>query len=175
MTRIVANLLTGALLLAAAPSAPAAPAAAASAVRAFYRAHFARRDLMAICREGVERERPRLTPELYRLLRGELDRYDKEAAAHGGPANFKPFVVGDVFTGTEELPDAFRIGTATGDGRKARVPVTFTWKGGAQPAKTVTVVAVSAGGRWAIDDVVYPDGINLVDLLSRPEYDSFGT
>jgi hypothetical protein len=182
ITRIATNLLARVVCLAvaaflpgASPAEPAAATSADSAVRAFYRAHFARRDLMAICREGIDRDRPHLTPELYRLLRNELDRYDKEASAHGGSANFKPFVVGDVFTASEELPDAFRVGAAAGDRRKARVPVTFTWKDGATPPKTVTVVAVSSGGRWAIDDVLYPDGINLVDLLSRPEYDSFGT
>ena len=44
-----------------------------------------------------------------------------------------------------------------------------------QIPKTVTVVVVSDGGRWSIDDVLYPDGVSLVELLGRLEYDSFGT
>lgn len=165
-------LLAAALVLAPAPGrSPAAEA------EAFYRFHFARPDMMYLCRACLERERRFFTPKLARLLVYELDRYDKAAAANGGPANFKPFVAGDVFTGTEETPDTYRLGRAEVSGATAKVPVTVRWTGAnaGNPDRTVTVVMTRAGGRWLVDNVIYPDGNDLVDLLGRPEYDSYGT
>lgn len=167
------------LLAATVAAAAVPPAGPSAATTAFYRDHFARRDLMALSREGVDRSRSYLTERLRGLLARELDRYDEEAAKHGGPSAFKPFVAGDVFTGSETLPDDFRAEHATvSEGRVARVPVTFTWTTppeGDDAAKSVTVVLKKDTGRWLVDDVIYPDGGSLVDLLSRPEYDSYGT
>lgn len=133
---------------------------------------------MPISREGVARAKPFLTARLHGLLVHELDRADEAVAANGGPGQFKPFVVGDVFTGSEELPDDFRIGRSAIAADAARVPVTSTWRRPNESGDTtrdVTAVLRREGGRWLVDDVVYPDGNTLVDLLSRPEYDSYGT
>jgi hypothetical protein len=133
---------------------------------------------MPLSREGVERARPFLTERLHGLLARELERAAEAAAAHAGPEAFAPFVAGDVFTGTERPPDAFRRGRVTVSGTTARVEVASVWTAPPETrdaARAVTVVLRRVGGRWLVDDVVYPDGGSLVDLLSRPEYDSYGT
>ncbi len=168
------------LLLAvlATTGAAAPPRTPEAAVEAFYRFHFARRDLMYLCRESVARERAWLTPKLHRLLVHELDRYDEAAAANGGPQSYKPFVAGDVFTHSEEPADAFRVAGAERTGETARVRVFASWsKDSSDGARELgmRVVVVRVGGRWLVDNVLYDDGDDLVDLLSRPDYESYGT
>ena len=167
-----------ALLLALAATAAAAPPRTpAGTVEAFYRFHFERRDLMYHCRESVARERRWLTPRLHKLLVYELDRYDRAAAANGGPQNYKPFIAGDVFTHSEEPADAFRVEGAETTGATAKVRVVASWRESSDGPREVeiTVVLARERGRWLIDNLLFDDGDDLVDLLSRPDYESYGT
>jgi hypothetical protein len=176
LSRAVSTILV--LVALAAPGAAAPPRTPEAAVEAFYRFHFAKRDLMYLCRESVARERQWLTPKLHRLLVYELDRFDKAAAANGGPQNYKPFIAGDVFTHSEGPADAFRVAGAERAGQTARVRVFASWSAESEDGARelgMTVVVVRVGGRWLVDNVLYDDGDDLVDLLSRPDYESYGT
>jgi hypothetical protein len=154
------------------------PKSPAETVEAFYAFHLEQPKIMYLCRESVKREGRWFTPRLRDLLSYELDRAAKAAAAHGGPDQYKPFVAGDVFTSSEDSADSFRVGVATITGDTAKVPVACLFTRGPvieAPRKDVVVVVVLVDGAWLIDNVLYGDGSDLVDLLSRPDYDSYGT
>ena len=176
LTRALSTILV--LVAIAAPAAATPPRTPEAAVEAFYRFHFAKRDLMYLCRESVARERAWLTPKLHDLLVHELDRYDVAAAANGGPQNYKPFIAGDVFTHSEGPADTFRVGGAERSGQTARVRVVAVWSEDSEDGARevgMTVVVVRVRGKWLVDNVLYDDGDDLVDLLSRPDYESYGT
>ena len=168
----VALLLTCLFAPAPAPARQRAGSPAA-VVSAYARFHLQRKDLAYMCRECVEREKAWFTPELYRLLVAEMDRYDKAAAENGGPDNYKPFVAGDVFSGREDTARSFRVGRVKQAAGRATVQV--TWFFGEEPKNPVWIVLVRRGREWLIDDVIYSARDTLVDMLNRPEYDSYGT
>lgn len=144
-------------------------------VASFFAHRFERRDLLRISDAAVSRDRPYLTRRLHDLLRREIARTAEAAKASPEPAAFEPFIGGDPFTGTVDPPDGIRTGRVVRSGSTARVEVTGVASVEAPEPRTVTVVVVAAGSRWLVDNVVYQDGSDLVDLLSRPEYDSYGT
>jgi hypothetical protein len=106
-----------------------------------------------------------LTPTLYRLLQHEVERETAFRAKHPDDV---PFIDGDVFLNSQEVPNGYRIATSQGND----VPVHF------QYGKTTHLVRYrmqSVPGiphaEWRINDVI-SEGESLVKTLQRPNYDS---
>lgn len=102
---------------------------------------------------------PRLTPALLH----HLERWLAQAADAGNDE--PPELNGDPFTNTQEPPDAFELAPARVQGRRATLGVSFF--GPAQARSHLHLVLRQDGGRWRVDDVRYPDGVRLVQLLGR--------
>lgn len=102
-----------------------------------------------------------LAPWLTAALVHRLERWLAQAVSQDEP----PELNGDPFTNSQEPPDAFELAPARVQGRQARLTVSFF--GPAQARSRVQLVLVQRGGRWQVDDVHYPDGVRLAQLLGR--------
>lgn len=76
-----------------------------------------------------------------------------------------PYIEGDPFTGSQEYPNKFSVGSASVSEMSAKVPVTFTWKEDGHSTKG-TVLLKNVKGKWLIDDVEFPDQDSVRKLLS---------
>lgn len=74
-----------------------------------------------------------------------------------------PAIAGDPFSNTQEYPDAFTLAPARVQGDRAEVMATFTGAG-IRPSR-VTLQLQRQGGTWRVDDLRYPDGSRLSQLL----------
>src|SRR5580765_8113392 len=104
--------------------------------KAFYKYHFAHD--MAFTPDELEHRAAWLTPDLVKLCRSYFALPDDPDEA--------PDMEGDPFTGSQEYPDAYSVGTAVVDGTAARVPVTFSWKD--HHSTKGLVVMKNVNGKW---------------------------
>ena len=123
-------------------------------VNTFYKYHFAHD--MAFDPGSVKHRSVWLTPDLVKACEAyfSLPQDPDEA----------PDIEGDPFTGSQEYPDTYALGSATVADTMARVPVTFTWKDGHSTHGTVVLKKLS--GKWLIDDVEFPDQDSVRKLLA---------
>ena len=133
---------------------------AAAVVRAFYAHHFARSQC-CFDEAGLRRRRQWFTPSLYNALLREVL---KEM-----PADEVPYIDGDPFTGSQEMPADFSVGHASAGGGRAAVSVLLRWadRGKTVERRTLRVELTRAGGVWRIDDIRYPDGQSLRGHLKQ--------
>jgi len=95
------------------------------------------------------------------LTRG-LKRAIADYFALPAPANEAPVINGDPFTDSQEYPSGFVLGEALMVNSEAIVPVLFQ---DFDRQKRVEMVLHREGSRWLIDDLRFPDGMTLRDLL----------
>jgi hypothetical protein len=137
--------------LAAAASVAQKPEDAATA---FYKFHFAHD--MAFTPQTVQQRSQWLTSDLMDLC--------KKYFAMPEDPDEAPDIEGDVFTGSQEYPDTYKVGTAAVTGSTAQVPMTFIWKD--HHTTKGTVVMKKVNNKWLIDDVQFPDQDSMRTLLS---------
>ena len=125
-------------------------------VQAFYAEHM--KGDKGFTEDSLKTKGKFLAPELLKACLSKL----AEDAAKGPEA--APDIDGDPFTGSQEYPDAFKLGRIHSSGGGARIPVTFTWKNG-NPPRTVTVILKNLQSGWRIDDLRYAEGRTLRQLL----------
>jgi hypothetical protein len=137
-----------------------APATAARArLQAFYAYHFAHK--REITRQTLDARRKWLASGLYNLLRYELGRKL--------PPDEAPYIEGDPFTNSQEVPSQFRIGQVRVSGPRAGADVQFTWtEGGKVVSKRTCVVKLAhESGTWKISDILGDRRQSLADDLRR--------
>lgn len=166
--RVRRNLMTGLVMFlslsGSVMSTPPDPAA--RAVSAFYKFHLARNKDFTVANLRVRRRW--LSPELYKLLLGELKREAEQRKTHPDEA---PYFEGDPLTNSQEYPDSFRVGKTENGSDLAKVTVTMVWsprtsRGRDQRDIVVEVKRTSTG--WLINDIIDNQGSRLQDELKRP-------
>jgi len=123
----------------------------------FYKFHFAHD--MGFTPETVQQRSQWLTADLMNLC--------KKYFAMPEDPDEVPAIDGDPFTGSQEYPDTYKVGTATVSGSEAKVPVTFIWKD--HHTTKGTVVMKKINDQWMIDDMTFPDQDSLRQLLSEED------
>ncbi len=123
-------------------------------VNEFYKYHFAHD--MGFTPETLKDRQSWLTPNLILVCRTyfAIPQNPDEA----------PFINGDPFTGTQEYPEKFSLGSAKVSKSEARIDIIFHWKE-TDPRKA-TVVLKKLNRKWLIDDVEFPDQESLRQLLA---------
>ena len=121
---------------------------------AFYKFHFAHD--MAFTPQTVQLRSQWLTSDL-------MDLCKKNFAMPEDPDE-APDIEGDVFTGSQEYPDTYKVGTAAVTASTAQVPMTFIWKD--HHTTKGTVVMKKVNDKWLIDDVQFPDQDSIRTLLT---------
>lgn len=124
-----------------------------SAVQALLLRHLA--GDMALTRESLAAKAETLTPRLQAQLARWLARPQR--------ADEVPDIAGDPFSNTQEYPDAFSLAPARVQAERAEVSVTFT--GAALRPSKVRMLLRRVGNGWRVDDLGYPDGSRLSQLL----------
>ena len=170
--RVRRNLLTCvALILAVGAAWPAAVRAAtpqdlaSRAVRSFYTFHLGRNKDFTV--SNIRLRRRWLTPELYKLLLGELKRDAEQRKAHPDEA---PYFEGDPLTDSQEYPDSFRMGKTEVSGDRAKVTVTLQWSARTsrgRDQRDIVVEVIKRGAGWLINDIINNQGSRLQDELKR--------
>jgi hypothetical protein len=127
----------------------------AAAVSAFYQYHFA--NDMGFSDKTFHARAKWFTPEAQEAAR-------KYFAMPEIPDE-APYIEGDPFTGSQEYPSRFSVGTESIAGKTAQVPVIFTWNED-DHSISATVVLKHANGEWLIDDVTFPDQDSFRKLLA---------
>jgi|GEM_PF-2836881 len=127
-----------------------------TAVNSFYKYHFAHD--MAFTPDAVKARSAWMTPELLEACRVYFDIPEDPEEP--------PFIEGDAFTGSQEYPSHFSVGSATISERSARVPITFNWKEDGHSTEG-TVVLKKVQEKWLIDDVEFPDQESIRQLLKE--------
>lgn len=150
-----ALLRAGLLLLAlAGPAIAQAQAEApATVVQALLTRHLA--GDMALTRASLAPKSAWLTPALLARLERWLARPQR--------ADEVPDIAGDPFSNTQEYPSAFTLAPARVQGDRAEVAATFTGAG-IRPSR-VSFQLRRLGREWRVDDLRYPDGSRLSQLL----------
>jgi len=120
----------------------------------FYKFHFAHD--MAFTPQAVQQRSQWLTPELMDLC--------KKYFAMPEDPDEAPDIEGDVFTGSQEYPDTYKVGAAAVSGSTAQVAMTFIWKD--HHTTKGTVVMKKVNDKWLIDDVQFPDEDSMRTLLT---------
>lgn len=82
--------------------------------------------------------------------------------ARPSSADEVPVIDGDPFTDSQEYPRRFAVGQARVSGETAEVPVRFS---DAFSERTITYLLRYKGGAWQLEDLRYPGGGTLADLL----------
>jgi hypothetical protein len=125
-------------------------------VQAFYATHM--KGDMSFSEASLKAKEKFLTPDLMKAALA------KQAEDSARGTELVPDVDGDPFTDSQEYPSGFKLGKVHSTEGGARVPVTFTWKAG-NPSRTLTVVLKNLQTGWRIDDLRYPSGKSLRQLL----------
>jgi len=123
-------------------------------VNEFYKYHFAHD--MGFTPESLKDRQSWLTPSLILACRTYF-------AIPQNPDEV-PFINGDPFTGTQEYPQRFSLGSAKVSKSEARIEITFHWQE-TDPRKA-TVVLKKLNGKWLIDDIEFADQESLRQLLA---------
>lgn len=148
------------------PVMSAPPDPAARAVSAFYKFHLARNKDFTVANLRVRRRW--LSPELYKLLLGELKREAEQRKTHPDEA---PYFEGDPLTNSQEYPDSFRVGKTENGGDLAKVTVTMMWSprtSRGRDQRDIVVEVKRTGTGWLINDIIDNQGSRLQDELKRP-------
>ncbi|MES2460345.1 MAG: hypothetical protein V4671_07165 [Armatimonadota bacterium] len=162
-------LLTAVLLgmtgtvLSAAPTRP--PARSASSpqqqVRSFLTFHLAHEG--SLTAKNLEARKAWLAPALYNALKREIARGKAFQAKHPDEV---PFIDGDVFVNSQEIPTAHRILP----GKGADVTVEFRSGPAARVVRyRMALSGAKPTGQWRIEDVI-TDGESLMKVLQRSDY-----
>ena len=179
MIKIKRYLLCGSIAMLMMPVEIVLPQSSASAdltdpsavVKSFYRFHLTHN--MNFTRPNVVRRQPWLSSTLYKLLLNEFVRENQYSKSHPHE-EFVPYMEGDPFTGSQEYPNSFRLGSALVTGYSADVKLTLLWgtKGKkSQDQRNVDVELVKQNGKWLIDNIIdVVNGVNLVTDLKREKY-----
>lgn len=144
------------LILALAGPALAQPSTPTAVVQALLASHLA--GDMALTRASLAPKAAWLTP----ALQARLERW----LALPQDPDEAPDINGDPFSNTQEYPSAFSLAPARVQGHRAELTATFTGAG-IRPSR-VTLLLRRAGGEWRVDDLRYPDGSRLTQLLGGP-------
>jgi hypothetical protein len=99
-----------------------------------------------------------VTPELKKLLA--RDRADAKRTGEIGRLDF------DWVIAAQDAPKAWKLGQASIEKGKMRVPVQTQWDGGEW--NTHVFVLEKGTDGWIIVDVLYSDGSSLIELLKQP-------
>jgi hypothetical protein len=123
-------------------------------VQAFYADHL--KGDMGFTKASVKAKSRYLAPDLLKACL-------VKQAENPGPDTV-PDVDGDPFTDSQEYPTGFKLGKARSAAGGARIPVTFSWREGTPP-RTLTVILKNLQAGWRIDDIRYPEGGTLRQLV----------
>ena len=108
-----------------------------------------------------------LSPELYKLLLGELKREAEQRKTHPDEA---PYFEGDPLTNSQEYPDSFRVGKTENADDSAKVTVTLLWSprtSRGRDQRDIVVEVKRTGTGWLINDIIDNQGSRLQDELKR--------
>lgn len=95
-------------------------------------------------------------------LSGRLQQRIAEYLARPATVDAVPAVDGDPFIDSQEYPPRFAVGKAVVANGVAEVPVRFA---DGFRDRTVVYRLLREGGAWQVDDLSYPGGVHLLDLL----------
>jgi len=125
-----------------------------SVANEFYKYHFSHD--MAFTSEAIKKRSKWLTSDFLKACEAyfALPQNPDEA----------PDIEGDVFTGSQEYPDNFSLGTVRIDGMSAYIPIIFRWKEGNHTSGVVVLKTINE--KWFIDDVEFDGQDSIRKLLS---------